>query len=843
MKPNFALTLSFDGIGLLHRAFPGWHLVGEVALDSDDLNAGLTELRDKALVLDPSGLRCKLVIPNDQIRYLQFDAEDITGDDLPAAVRRALDGATPYPVDDLAYDWSFSAGRVYVAAVARETLSEAEAFATEHQFNPLSFVANPDANDFVGEPWFGETSHAAHSLPDGSTVERDTVAIRIIGTARLPDPDAPTGEKTLHRPAPERAPIARLADQLDTRMSGRADPLEEPDQPNVQPSDAESPSPEGSESPFEERDPADDETEAPAFRSIRATRGVVPSGAPRLEGAARGGGADIVPPLEPPAPPEDTPHTEVTGISEAALPEEQAAEFTAPLRPDPAIRLRAQVGNIAEPAEPLEQDPTDMAAARSFMTRRGTGAMQAAASLGHAAPAAATVPVDEKQRMTVFGARESAAGRGKPRFFGLILTAVLLLFLVGVAAWASIFLEEGLTRFFRAPQDSQVTDLPDEAKQSPQADISVPEADGEPEHDEEDLVIASLTPSEDDPDSALSDARPDVAPAELSPDEARARYAATGIWQMAPEAPQAPGLSSLDDFYQTSIDPSVTSQDAVALPGAEMLESDLRPPTPAVPPAAGTRFVRDSRGLVVATPEGAHTPDGVRVYAGRPALTPPPMPVRPDPGLSPEAREMAIKLASIRPRIRPVDLNEQNERSTLGGRTRSELAALRPRLRPKSAQQLAEEAIRSDPDAVNAAVAEAARESDPFAGATAQAVTASLKPRNRPGEFSKIVRRTEKARQTQAVSTVQKVTPRIPSNTTVARAATEDNAINLRKVNLIGVYGTPTNRRALVRLANGRYVKVKVGDRIDGGQVAAIGDSELRYVKRGRNVVLKMPKG
>ena len=35
--------------------------------------------------------------------------------------------------------------------------------------------------------------------------------------------------------------------------------------------------------------------------------------------------------------------------------------------------------------------------------------------------------------------------------------------------------------------------------------------------------------------------------------------------------------------------------------------------------------------------------------------------------------------------------------------------------------------------------------------------------------------------------------------------------------------------------------KVKVGDRLDGGRVAAIGESELQYNKNGRGVVLRMP--
>jgi len=44
-----------------------------------------------------------------------------------------------------------------------------------------------------------------------------------------------------------------------------------------------------------------------------------------------------------------------------------------------------------------------------------------------------------------------------------------------------------------------------------------------------------------------------------------------------------------------------------------------------------------------------------------------------------------------------------------------------------------------------------------------------------------------------------------------------------------------------VRNPNGRYTKVGVGDRLDGGRVAAITASELRYEKRGRMVVLHLP--
>ena len=65
----------------------------------------------------------------------------------------------------------------------------------------------------------------------------------------------------------------------------------------------------------------------------------------------------------------------------------------------------------------------------------------------------------------------------------------------------------------------------------------------------------------------------------------------------------------------------------------------------------------------------------------------------------------------------------------------------------------------------------------------------------------------------------------------------------MRDVNLIGVYGRPNDRRALVRLGNGRYVKVKIGSDLDGGNVTAIGDNALSYVKRGETIALQLPSG
>ena len=65
----------------------------------------------------------------------------------------------------------------------------------------------------------------------------------------------------------------------------------------------------------------------------------------------------------------------------------------------------------------------------------------------------------------------------------------------------------------------------------------------------------------------------------------------------------------------------------------------------------------------------------------------------------------------------------------------------------------------------------------------------------------------------------------------------------LDKTALIGVYGTPSKRYAMVRTAGGRYKKVKVGDSVDGGRIQAITATEVRYQKGARLLTLSLPKG
>jgi hypothetical protein len=260
----------------------------------------------------------------------------------------------------------------------------------------------------------------------------------------------------------------------------------------------------------------------------------------------------------------------------------------------------------------------------------------------------------------------------------------------------------------------------------------------------------------------------------------------------------------------------------------------------------------------------------VIVFAGRPARVPPATLARPDAPQAAEVIEASVASAppKFRPKLRPEDSAEAtdssnpettNQESTNSDSSdadsaiRNELAALRPTARSAQVIKAAAAAQQAEVDAAAKAAAEALKAAlpqEPVNNATRYATDTSKRPDLRPGNFSRLVRRAERAQPmpvtvASAATTVtpQVVKPAVPSKTSVSKQATVKNAIKLRTINLIGVYGKPSSRRALIRLSNGRYQKVAVGDRLDGGRVSAIGESELRYNRRGRDVVLKMPRG
>ena len=374
-----------------------------------------------------------------------------------------------------------------------------------------------------------------------------------------------------------------------------------------------------------------------------------------------------------------------------------------------------------------------------------------------------------------------------------------------------------------------------------------------------------------------------------------ARYATTGVWVAPPVAPNAPQTDRVDGLYVASIDPAVAEPAApVALGLSPLAAPDpLLPQLSPAPP--GQIFDLDERGLVRATPEGALSPDGIVITAGPPPRQPPARPARPEtlvPALGSQP-----DLPRTRPRDRPTDpsgdVAGDSDQTGLPTPQESRFAVLSPPARPPTISGLAktddaptaqdqardaapaaaaastvapEAPLRSTPprpapaslaalrQAPNVVAPEAPAEASPVVEPVSPfAVARSRLPKSRPNNFGNLVaqaraqapsvRSVPDQQVARAVAPAAAVVPTIPSRASVATQATLKNAINLGRINLIGVYGNTSSRSALVRLPSGKFVKVKVGDRMDGGRVAAIGQSQLSYVKGGRQVVLAIPQG
>ena len=977
MKPTFALDLTREAIGLLHRTPKGWLSVGEVAFDAPDLGEALDYLRKTALGLSPLGVATKLILPNSQILYTEIHAPGPSREEKRRQIATALEGRTPYAVEDLVFDWSGKGATVKVAVIAKETLAEAESFAVEHRLNPVSFVAIPEEGAFVGEPWFGPTAAAASLLAEDETVERDREPVAILHR-ELPkaEPVAPVVEAA---PEPEvEVPVAAsvaVADDeplpgLDEALNADL-PMEEPISPlAVEPM------------------VADDAMDDAALRELEAELATE-------ETAAQAEASPVTAPVMAEAPaapapepePEEAPFAHVTDTS--AFPE-----------PDDLPPARAARTLVADDLDDDIPPAPPSAAMVAFASRRAAAGdaiprpMDGVTRPGAAAKVAPVVrPAPSKGFPGMVTAPSIPGTRAKPKLKGgdiprpasagpttvksparpggtfgstaparkrtgtvfMVMVGLLLLFLALVAAWASYFMSNNTatttdtaaaTETVPGVDDEMLADMQDpEGMTGP-----IPEADVAPldEADAGDMATESLPVNMGGEDTATEvaaidpaaspavdpavdpQADPAVAPAAEVAVEPAADQAAEAVVQAKPEP--APGtvvatdvsvatapVEDQDEIFLSAMDAPPPALDALALPALADVPDAL--PDPVMPPPAfGTIYQFDANGLLKPTPEGIVSPDGVMLIAGKPPLVPPSRsdvataaalaaaavtpPVAAPEGQAPSASDASLvtagtdtaaaptapetalpppdpAMAGFRPRPRPEGLVPAgtNDDAALTAAPSTEFAGLRPLPRPASVSaaaaavlpaasqttdlgangasltaqaeaKLAEAAaleaqnpsivaISMRPaarpndftSAVEAAVAAAVREPAPVEEAAPVEVAAAAAPEAKPEETADLDE-PEPA----------KVAPSIPTKASVAKQATYANAINLSKINLIGTYGTDSRRYALVRQANGKYKKVKVGDKIDGGTVKAITDTEVRYQKGGRLISLKMPK-
>ncbi len=468
--------------------------------------------------------------------------------------------------------------------------------------------------------------------------------------------------------------------------------------------------------------------------------------------------------------------------------------------------------------------------------------------------------------------------RGKPRHLGLILTGILLLFLAVVAAWSSLYLTRA-----------------DDATDTQTAEVSQPPLDDLAAIDAPDAVDPAL-PTIDDEAAADGQDEADIPTPTAEADPVIEPSPQTAVETDAADA-APPGSAEQDEIFLAGMDSPPSATDPLTLPPPASA-GDVAPDAPMPPPPFGTVYQFDADGRIVPTAEGIMTPEGVMLVAGAPprqpasrpdavtaaaaALAPqPPTPQTPAAAADVPAPDQALApadtfgadpaLADGRPRSRPDDLAPTapaagEDDASLAPAEDSRFASLRPRLRPAAVLAAGEESRRAteaaslaSQAALAAAADQAVAEANADGSISPLAVSVSRVPAPRPRNLSRAVEAAVAAA-TQPASRsktpeppaaeegddepeVASAAPRIPTKTSVAKQATFVNAINLSKVNLIGVYGSQSQRYALIRQSNGRYKKVRVGDRFDGGTVKAITASEVRYQKGGRLISLAMPKG
>ena len=964
MKPTFALDLTGDLIGLLHRTPKGWLPIGEAAFDAPDLGEAMDYLRKTALGLSPLGVATKLVLPNSQVLYTEIHAPGPSRDEKRRQIAAALEGRTPYAVEDLVFDWSGKGATVKVAVIARETLDQAEGFAVEHRLNPVSFVAVPEEGTFVGEPWFGPTSAAAGILAEDETVERDREPVSI-----------------LHRELPKAEPVAPVTEPLTEPVAeadATPDLLEEPPAPVIVEEDplpgleealnAEGPEPVPPPQPFSEAEPAAEELlDAASLRDLEAALADAAPATRAPEPAAEPVVPVVAPKAEPDPEPEEAPFAHVTDSTAFPDGEDEVGpakparkpviddldDDIPPAPPSAAMvafasRRGAATDSIARPMEGVTR-PTAVAAATGKASpvarpgaAKGFAGMVTAPTIpgtrakpklkGGEIPrpvtAAPTTVKSPARPGGTFGAVAPAKKRTGTVF--MVMVALLLLFLALVAAWASYFISGNGTT---TTDEAAIIDAPPGVDDEMLADMQdpegmtdpIPEADVAPltEADAGEMATESLPvnmggeaateetalaadPVADDPTSVPAD---DPATTEVAADAPATPEPAPGTAVATDVSAATAPVEDQDEIFLSAMDAPPPTLDALALPALAAV-TDALPDPVMPPPAPGTVYQFDANGLLKATPDGIMSPDGVFLIAGKPPMLPPSRsevataaalaaapvaaPTVEDPiatasdaslvttGTEPAATETVLPpadpaMAGFRPKARPEGLTPASpDDAALAPEAASAFAGFRPLPRPASVTAAA----------ATAAPAEAADLGAQGASLTAQAeaklaeaaaleaqnpsiVAISMRPAARPNDFTGAVEAAvaaavrepapvEEAAPVEVAAAAPEAkpeetadldepepvtaTPSIPTKASVAKQATYANAINLSKINLIGTYGTDSRRYALIRQANGKYKKVKVGDKIDGGTVKAITDTEVRYQKGGRLVSLKMPK-
>ncbi|RWR34127.1 hypothetical protein D2T29_04300 [Sinirhodobacter populi] len=877
MTPEFALNLSHDGIGLLYRSPGEWVLLGQVSLEAPDFSEEMMDLHARAAKKAEFGVPVsKIIIPASQILYTTVPVSATDEAERLAQIAAALDGLTPYAVEDVVFDWCAAEDprQVRVAVVARETLREAESFAEDWGFNPASFVAVPEPGAFDGEPWFGQSETVTAQLGAEEGVERDGVPVPLAAAyaafaAAMPEvaePEAAAANlfeaaiASADMPKEAHAEATSKDDALRNLFALGEDDwsdLDEADQPLPdaeriaqwragKPGIAVTPSVEP-EAPAE---PETAETPVPVAAEIAAPEPAIEETPVAAEAAQESVVEET--PLAAEAVPEEAKEPAQT-VDALARVTEYLASHNEEAKPEVEVEA-AVVEELAEEETALDE----IVAAEEILIEEEAAAPEEAAAEETeddmaaedlAPPLLAAAAAAGGGARAALSHRATARSAGKaPRLGGVSRDAL--------PAGGSSHRPEIVMPASTAQGDGRFA-LAGPGKR--------PGRGSRPAKTEPRITAQPRPPVQ------LQTAAPKTRTAAPAPEETsdvpvrRGKPRYLGIILVALLILCMTIVAALADTR------AAFRPDA----GAESLSTLARTETVAPEPV---RLA--ANGAIQPTEAGVVLPQGITLFSGKPGRVPPP---RPAALLSAPAASTPAVAETTQDRVAP---------STPGLNL-----SPRPALRPAAIAG----ASMPEPAAAPATVAAA-----DLAGATAQAVSVSRHPPSRPRTFRtsidqalasaiaepapqpvvaaapapapapaapakqvvQLPQRTQQqpaaqaqpqtpAQTRQAAVAVRKPDPtealdepeptevlrKMPTSASVAKQATQANALALRQMNLIGLYGASSNRRALVRMPNGRMIKVAVGDLLDGGRVTAIGDGQLTYQKGVRLYQLKMLQG
>lgn len=779
-RPIFALDLSNDGIALWHRGGgTGWTSLGHIPLDARDMQSHIQLMRAKVGIIHNKPLKAVIRIPRSEVMMSRLKLGVFEGDAATSQARKLISELTPYAINEIVYDLDAKGvgNMAPVAIAARETLQEAQDFAARHGFTAIYFTTQFELREFPREPRFYLTPPKKPILPLLSRIAAAAAIGLAAGYFGYTNFLAPTSTPT--------QPIAQAELPVAEPVVAQPEPEAVAEAPAI---------------------PDIDLAIEPDFSAPQTATLIAPQTTDYPVVLLDDVGRSSIARLYRLARPKDQQGTPKPAYeAETVNHKTDALALADALRdlPDLALGddvLAAQAADmaLANVAEHRTEPPLEVA---SF-TQPDTAFGEIVNSrLIEPAPSYVSPPQD---------ARQPADPPPLPPAPVIAEPGTLIPTPEGTLGPENILIFSGQPPVFArsrpvvAPPPDPLAGFrprlrPDGIAQL--AILALPQVIEQPDQ------LTALTPNEAPPQT------PERQPGTVA--------------NQNPTVPQLPAAQQPDPIIGPVQQPPVVSLLALADPALADRKARARP-----------------AGLAPLTPPQEPEEPETLLLQADPALAgikartrPENLVAQAEPEEAPSLLALADPtLATKRPQTRPANLAIPiiAETDTPILQADPALSGFRAKKRPTNLEVI-------QPKIEDSAVSETV---NTLASATKQAVANSLKPRKRPADLAILASLTSGGKTTGNIAKPGTGTSKpsaIPTRTTVAKAATERSRFNKRKMNLVGVFGTPNARRALVRLPSGRYVKVKAGDRLSGWKVSAIGESSLRIIKGSKNQVLRMP--